>query len=969
MPEADIAKRDQVLRDALTLLKTRDEPENLLQLIHPHQWGEAAANWTEVQLLLDSREETLTEFLAVVVQWDNQAQVDGHWMGETQPRTDARRERVMNLLGASPDFSAYIQKKKPTAQPLTAMVAEPTTRVWYTPRRQNQCTTYWHAYRDFVMHRKGWGEDAVDNIDAASTAILERLADPRELQSRRTKGLVVGYVQSGKTANFAAVVSKAIDAGYRLIIVLTGMQNLLRQQTQRRLDMEVVGVRNILGDTPSYEAEGTPQGEYLDDEDWHEFSDILREPFEPRIMRVTSYNNDLQAEMWPQLMFKEFNSPEDLSQGMADEHVRLIITKKNATVLKKLNDAITANAKSLQHVPTLLIDDESDQATPNTAKPNFNSPELQEHKKINAQIIEMRQKLERCQYLAYTATPFANVLINVEDDQELFPDDFILALEKPARYMGAQSFVAEEGFSDVIGEHPHPLVRYIEDADDIHGEQDAELASAIALYVMSGCVKLFRQAKDPDLAKSFRHHTMLVHTTHTIEGQSSDEDRIQSLWRSIDWLGDSSEQLRRKAFEDLAETFTDDGSAPHPRSFEDVLPYLRPCVEKIESPAGVGSPGRVAIVVNSERQEEKLDFTRTPTWKIIIGGNKLSRGFTVEGLTTTWFLRSPQATDTLTQMARWYGFRHGYEDLVRLFLPRALTKGKNTVNLYEAFCASADEEEAFRAQLRQYAGFGEGSVVRPKDIPPLVYSFLAWMTPTAKTRMQWARVAKQGDSRWSPKLMGHSDEELKESWPAWQHLLGCLGPQPVDVGGFDWYAGLVDLPTLRETLTNVRWFGNELESIESHLSYMEDLREKGLQSDFAFFMPQLRDPKQYFDFPDLGRRKFATRKVPIVGDRRRFKEYTKPEDIAFGVDFTRDLQTPDSVRAVAEPRDDRGVLLAYLIPDSDRIRKLIDEKDGFDRMRNECSAEEFTVGLQFLSSRKVMARKNQGRAFVVDRSE
>ncbi len=964
---SDDLNRHQALADALTVIKTRDEPENLLDLINPKKWGDSSLDWAAVRSVFENHSETAQEFIQAVVRWDNQGQTVGLWMGETQPKTEARRECIMDHLGASSEFAAYIQEKKPVSQPLTSMVAEPSTRVWYTPKRQNECNTYWRAYRDYLMHEKGWGEDAVDSIDAGSTAILERLADPREEESRRTKGLVVGYVQSGKTANFAAVISKAVDAGYRLVIVLTGMQELLRQQTQRRLDMEVVGVKNILGDMASYEAEGMPQGEYLDDEDWEDFSRILEDPFAPKIMRVTTYKSDVREEMWKDFMVSMPGGDSD--PGNQGVHVRLVVTKKNAKVLEKLNNAIKSNEKVLADLPTLLIDDESDQASPNTAKPNYISRDDQEHKMINAQIIEMRRRLRRCQYVAYTATPFANVLIDVEDDQDLFPDDFILALDKPAKYMGAQAFVPDEGFDDSTDEQPHPLVRYIEDADDSLGIQDDELASALALYVMSGCVKLFRQDRNPELAKSFRHHTMLVHTTHKKVEHNEDEAKVQALWHSIDWLGESSEPLLRRAFDDLSGTFLSDESTQNPTSLEEVLPYVRQCLEKIESPLGLGPSGQVTIVVNSEQQAEKLDFTRTPTWKVVIGGNKLSRGFTVEGLTTTWFMRSPQATDTLTQMARWYGFRHGYEDLVRLFLPRALTKGKRTVNMYEAFCASADEEEAFRAELRRYAGFGEESVVRPKDIPPLVYSFLGWMTPAAKAKMQWAKVAKQGDNRWSPKLMGHSDEDLKTSWPAWQRMLKILNQTPIDVEGFDWYAGTIDLPTLHEAMMSVRWFSNAKQSVESHLSYMKDLKKEGLQSDFALFLPQLRSPQQYFDFPELGRRKFAIRKVPVTGEHRRFQEYTKPEDMRLATSFVEDLQAPDSVRAVVEPRDDRGVILAYLIPDSDRIRKLIDEKVGFDRVREECSAEDFTVGLQFLSSKKVISSKNQGRAFVVERVE
>ena len=446
--------------DALSLLEKRDGPESLLDFVNRLLPDGQAVEWSDVVTFLDSKPEDLERLKLLVGQWDNQECDSQGWTGDTQPSTHPRRDVIMKLLGASPEFSQFVLAKKAVAQPWVTMVAQPRSRVWYTSRRQNESPVYWHAYRKYLIEKKGWGEEAVDGIGASSSAVLERLADPREVQPQQTKGLVVGYVQSGKTANFAAVISKAVDAGYRLIIVLTGMQNLLRKQTQRRLDMELVGVENILRDMPEYQAVGTPQGEYLDDEEWQTgFSRILGQDVKPRVMRLTSYNHDVVKQIYPSLMFDDYSSSDAYLSGMDSEQVRLIVTKKNGAVLKKLNDAIKYNQKALRNVPTLLIDDESDQATPNTEKPNFGDPALQKHKKINSQIIEMMSMLDRCQYVGYTATPFANVLINVDDDEELFPRDFILALEKPAGYMGAQSFTGDDESDASPDSHPHPLVR------------------------------------------------------------------------------------------------------------------------------------------------------------------------------------------------------------------------------------------------------------------------------------------------------------------------------------------------------------------------------------------------------------------------------------------------------------------------------------------------------------------------------
>ena len=216
--------------------------------------------------------------------------------------------------------------------------------------------------------------------------------------------------------------------------------------------------------------------------------------------------------------------------------------------------------------------------------------------------------------------------------------------------------------------------------------------------------------------------------------------------------------------------------------------------------------------------------------------------------------------------------------------------------------------------------------------------------------------------------MGYSDEDLANSWPEWMKILKCLSHTSVKENGFDWYAGVIDLETLSEALRKVKWQDSFVESVKSHLNHLEHLKLEGLQEDFALFLPQLKSPEKYFDFPDLGARTFVERQRRSIGERRRFGEYTKPEELKLAEEFTEHLQSSEALASLADPRPDRGAIVAYLIPDSRRVRTLIKNKAAYADIRQQCTAEDFTVGLQFVSSRNVMNSKQQGRVFVVDRS-
>ncbi|MGR6999434.1 DNA mismatch endonuclease Vsr [Yinghuangia aomiensis] len=507
-------------------------------------------------------------------------------------------------------------------------------------------------------------------LDEATTRVLERLADPAAAEAYQSKGLVVGYVQSGKTANFTGVVAKAMDAGYRLVIVLGGTLNLLRGQTQRRLDMELVGEENILRGRDRDDPAVWEDLDYGDDRDWHE-GRFLRHGCLPSLMgafdieRLTTRDDDykrLRAGI-SALDFEKTRPeyplyhPDNLHASKA----RLMVVKKNKAVLTKLLKDLGKIHTPLDQIPVLIVDDESDQASVNTSNPKKWRDGQADRTAINGLLAQLLARLPRAQYVGYTATPFANVFIDPSDAMDIFPKDFIISLQRPDGYMGVRDF--HDLDSDVPVEartiansQEAAHVRGVELSDDL---DDTWLQQALDMYVLAGAVKLYREAHNPALGDGyFRHHTMLVHESVRVAEHRELSHRLTKLWYDSAYTGAQGHARLRALFDRDVRPVSEFHAAgqPTPTSFDELIPCLGPVIVR------VGGDGNPVITVNGDADVEKgtADFDKRPIWKILVGGTKLSRGFTVEGLTVTYYRRTTAQADTLMQMGRWFGFRHGY---------------------------------------------------------------------------------------------------------------------------------------------------------------------------------------------------------------------------------------------------------------------------------------------------------------------
>ncbi|WP_329385058.1 Z1 domain-containing protein [Streptomyces sp. NBC_01351] len=764
---------------------------------------------------------------------------------DTPPRTDERRAEVHRLLKLDEATRVLLDGLIPVSKAAGSVVISPEHKPWYTPQSQLSRPHYWPAYRG-LLAAKGWPADAVAALDAATDQVVERLADPTDSEVYQSKGLVVGYVQSGKTANFTGVMAKAVDAGYRLVIVLGGTLNMLRAQTQRRLDMELVGKENIL------RGAGELESDYADDPAWaagkfvsHGSLPSALGAFD--IVRMTTRDDDYKS-LLQGITALEFEKREPAlplydRENLHRSSARLMVVKKNKTVLAKLVKDLGKIKTPLAEIPVLIIDDESDEASVNTSKPDVR------RSAINEQISKLLNMLPRAQYVGYTATPFANVFVDPSDTEDIFPKDFLISLPRPDGYMGARDFHDLDG---EVEEHERTVANSNEKAhvrdivDD--AEDDTCLRQAMDMFVLTAAMKLYREDAGGLGDGYFEHHTMLVHESVRTGIHRDLHDRVLNLWHDAGYTGPRGHERLRKLFEtDVAPVsrVRADGQAV-PASYDELMRYVGPASVRI------GGDGQPIIVVNGDKDLEtgEADFDKRPVWKILIGGQKLARGFTVEGLTVSFFRRRAGNASTLMQMGRWFGFRRGYRDLVRLYLGRRETMGRTEVDLYDAFQAICLDEEAFRSELRRYAAMVDGRPqITPAEIPPLVSQHLPWLRPASPNKMYNARlVLVRSAGCWEePTAYPQKGEDLRHNTELWLPYLESLGSQATTYGyhfpdegnlvhRFRALSGIFPAATILDTLRDLRW--EVPEQFLPHLRYLSEITQAGKVDDWVVLAPQ-----------------------------------------------------------------------------------------------------------------------------------
>ena len=856
--------------------------------------------------------------------WDN-ADKSEPWTTGTQKRTAGRRTTIYLQLGLSDDHHSLFTTLFPIKQDSHVVIAsgfEP----WYTSQLQRERGFYWQNYEKYLIGKPGWGAESIADLNEATTEIVKRLSDPTRREAYQSKGLVVGYVQSGKTANITGVLAKAIDAGYRLVIVLTGTINLLREQTQRRIDMELVGVENIIRGADPADPEAMISVDYQDDPDWDRFirhNLLPSSQNRPDIIRLTGRTGDyrsLRAGITT-LEYKKHDNTFPLNdrRNLDRCSARLAVVKKNKHVLTHLVRDLKSIRPKLGEIPALIIDDESDYASVNTTNPTRWEQGDPERTAINRLISQLLGLLPRAQYIGYTATPFANVFIDPDDAGDIFPKDFIIALTRPPGYMGASDF---HDFDPETDDDGRPVPNFCEKAhvrnllapQDDHAGRAAEIREALGMFLLAGAIKLFREGRG---APVFRHHTMLAHESVRRDDHLALAEEIRRAWNFAAFSSPSGLSYLKGLYqEDVVPTTTVLGEGELPATFEQLKSFIGRAISKITE---TDNP---VIIVNSNREiTEDVDFDKRSLWRVLVGGAKLSRGFTVEGLTISYYRRKTYQSDTLMQMGRWFGFRKGYQDLVRLYIGRREQAGRRRLDLYEAFGAVMYAENLFRSELTRYAKLVKGKPqITPAQVPPLVTQHLPWLSPTSPNKMFNARLVIRRLQGIEPVAYPEQPRDIKKNYQAMLPLLQKANaqaelafPRATGQGCYSAMYGIVTHEELLSGLQQLEW--SDPGRFEPDLAFLKEIQD--WVDDWVLLMPQLRTlPKRML--PALGPRSIFYRqrsRGPLFQGISDPKHRPAARKIAgYRVDGVYTDNVADCLRT-----DRRGAFIAYPIVENQSL--------------------------------------------------
>lgn len=586
-----------------------------------------------------------------------------------------------------------------TMRPVTVVArgAEP----WFREPRDN--ASYWPDYRRHLEER-GWSSDSLDALERESSWVLGRCGCPYQEIDFKVRGLVVGHVQAGKTANMIGVCAHAADEGYRLILVLSGLTNALRKQTQGRFNADLIDHSC----------------------DWNTY---------------TSEDNDFQ------------NAIEVIT--LTDPYrpdIGIAVVKKNKHVLRRVNKLIERTSlPTLRKRPTLIIDDECDQASVNTqaARDRLSA--------INAQIREMIDRLPKVTYVGYTATPFANVLIDPSYPTDLYPKDFMVALDEKPGYFGTRQLFGSD-FSDA--DQPDDaldVVRIVTDEEAnavigaVGGSNPNEfpiidgLDAALRWFLITSAVRALRNDEPVN-------NSMLINVSHRVNAHAAVSRGV------TDWITEVQSRLKhapeheikrfRKLFVEEVKRLPLIGR----ENWEEVVPSLLETIARTE------------VHIENGLSNQRLDFSERRS-RIIVGGNILSRGLTIEGLTVSYFLRQSKQYDSLMQMGRWFGYRPGYEDLPRIWTAAATQ---------EAFRNLARVEFELRDEIDSLAEQGLTPMecaVKIRQLPGLL------ITGRDKMHAAQAHVAYWGQHIQTRRFAYRDGEWLKGNWQAAESLVRKIREQ------------------------------------------------------------------------------------------------------------------------------------------------------------------------------------------------
>jgi hypothetical protein len=586
---------------------------------------------------------------------------------------------------------------------------------WLLARKDSVEWRFWDRFLRYAREQERLPPAVLDRLDTSTWGILRKLENPQRRAPWDRRGMVVGQIQSGKTGNYIGLICRAADAGYRLIVILAGSYNNLRSQTQLRVDAGFLGIdtqRRMLADTDAaFAAAALGVGR------------LLGAPRLDAASLTTSADNG------------DFGVRRASSAGiMIGGYPVILVVKKHRGILDNLRDWVslthgTGEPRLVRDIPLLVIDDEADNASINTRDQRDRTGEYDpdiDPTAVNGAIRQLLNVFEKKAYVGYTATPYANIFIpdawaQPEYGPDLFPESFIEYLRPPSSYFGPSRLFGIPGVED-----PLPLFRPVDDqqnwipdrhrADHRLGSLPESVRTAMKAFVLARAARLAR-------GQVGVHNSMLIHVTRYRAVQQQIRDQIGEELNDLRGrirFGDGAGPSIRNELKALWKrdfvptTQASDIADTVELEWREVDAQLEEAVKPIE-----------VKLINGDAQDA-LDYFehRDGGFNVIaVGGDKLSRGLTLEGLTVSYYLRASRAYDTLLQMGRWFGYRPGYEDLCRLWTTRPLWRAYNEIT-------QANEE--LIAEFEEMSARG----LTPKDYGLKVRGSANGMLVTAPSKMR-----------------------------------------------------------------------------------------------------------------------------------------------------------------------------------------------------------------------------------------
>lgn len=595
-------------------------------------------------------------------------------------------ESEINLASAK----KYIERQYSIeSEKHTTLVDQDSYKSWIYERKGAVKKAFWERYVKFLQEKEKWAPDTLGKLDDVTDDILDHLKDPITKGIWDKRGMVVGQVQSGKTSNYIGLMCKAADYGYKIIIVLAGTTNDLRSQTQLRTDIGFLGV-----DTKIERAEIRDSQKF----------GVSEFDITPKAHYLTTSGTD-----------GDFKSQQTRMAGtnIGMEGNVVLIVKKNPTVLKQIirwfaskGEVLPNENRIIKNTPLLLIDDEADNASINISRDSVST--------INGLIRSLLCLFQQSAFIGYTATPFANVFIpltegddglsqgvNVRRNEfwkycgkDLFPKDFIINIFPPSNYVGPKEVfgIAAEHSIDPAAVMPGlPLLIEIDDYrasyPDKHKAKDnieklflpQSLKDAVKAFILSCAIRRVRgQVKV--------HNSMLVHVTRFVNWQNKTAKLLDLYLKELQSQirhrqGRIIEELRElyeEKYMQATKAVSNDERFNEPQivvhEWGDIYAELYKAVAKIQVRAIHGDKIEKGLESPNITSLDYYEQKHVGLSIIAVGGNKLSRGLTLEGLTISYYLRASKMYDTLMQMGRWFGYRTGYLDVCRLYTSAELVK-------------------------------------------------------------------------------------------------------------------------------------------------------------------------------------------------------------------------------------------------------------------------------------------------------